>query len=105
MKEITPVELSKKIESGDTFQLIDVREAYEREICHINGEHLPMGEILNLIDKVRKDIPVIVHCRSGQRSAAVISTLESKYGFENLFNLKGGILGYAKEVDTTLELY
>ncbi|MEZ4740104.1 MAG: rhodanese-like domain-containing protein [Flavobacteriales bacterium] len=62
-----------------------------------------MGELIRPDDRLRKDIPVVVHCRSGGRSAAVINALESRYGFSNLLNLKGGILGYGAEVDQTLQ--
>jgi adenylyltransferase/sulfurtransferase len=58
-----------------------------------------MGEIVEHLNEIPKDIPVVVHCRSGARSAAVINALSTRYGFENLINLKGGILGYGKEVD------
>ena len=103
MKEITPHELERMKEAGEAFQLIDVREPYEAEICTIGGTLIPMGEIVARVGEIKKDIPVVVHCRSGSRSAAVISALSSRYGFSNLINLKGGILGYGREVDASLK--
>ena len=102
MQEITPTELATMKKEGKTFQLIDVREPYEVELCSIGGEPIPMGEIVERIAEVRKDIPVVVHCRSGARSSAVINALSARYGFTNLINLKGGILAYGREVDLSL---
>src|SRR5436190_23673711 len=101
MKEITVQELKAKIDANEDFQLIDVRELHEYETCNIGGELIPVGTILSEIDKISKDKDVIVYCRSGSRSGAVIRELEKQYGFTNLYNLKGGILAYAKEVDPT----
>jgi adenylyltransferase/sulfurtransferase len=105
MKEITPRELKAKLDAKENIQVIDVREPYEAEICSIGAELIPMGDVLNNIDKISKDIPVIIHCRSGKRSAAVISSLETQFGFTNLYNLKGGILAWADEVDSSLPKY
>ena len=99
MKEIGPQDLKHMQDAKEAFLLIDVREPYEAERCSIGGKLLPMGEIVDHISEIPKDIPVVVHCRSGARSAAVINALSTRYGFDNLINLKGGILGYGKEVD------
>jgi sulfur-carrier protein adenylyltransferase/sulfurtransferase len=102
MKEITATELKKLRESGAPHQLIDVREDYEAEVCSIGGTLIPMGEVLERRNEIRRDVPVILHCKSGNRAAAVIQTLESRYGFSGLLNLKGGITAYAAEVEPTL---
>ncbi len=98
MKEISPKELKQLTDDKKDFQLIDVREEYEFDEVNINGELIPMGEVMDNIDKISKDKQVVVHCRSGKRSATVISALESQHGFTNLYNLKGGILAYIDEV-------
>ena len=103
MKVISPTELRAMKEAGTNFQLIDVREPYEVELCSIGGLNIPMGTIVEQLGRLRKDVPVVVHCRSGSRSAAVINALESRYAFTNLMNLKGGILGYGREVDPSLK--
>jgi rhodanese-related sulfurtransferase len=103
MKEITARELKQWKDEARAFQLVDVREPYEAELCSIGGDLIPMGELVSRINELQKDVPVVVHCRSGSRSAAVINALESRYGFTNLLNLKGGILGYGAEVDRTLK--
>lgn len=97
MKEITAQELHQLITNKANFQLIDVREEYEFEETNINGELIPMGEVMENVDKISKDKQVVVHCRSGKRSATVINALESEHGFTNLYNLKGGILAYLEE--------
>ncbi len=98
MKEISAKELKQLMDDKKDFQLIDVREEYEFDEVNINGELIPMGEVMENIDKISKDKQVVVHCRSGKRSATVISALESQHGFTNLYNLKGGILAYIDEV-------
>ncbi|MBL7963232.1 MAG: rhodanese-like domain-containing protein [Flavobacteriales bacterium] len=102
MRSVTPQELKEWMAKGTPHQLVDVREAYEAELCGLGGQLIPMGEILARLDELKRDVPVVVHCRSGNRSASVIHALESRYGFTNLVNLEGGILGYAREVDPTL---
>lgn len=104
MREITVQELKTKIDSQEDFQLIDVREPFEYEICNLQAELIPMGVILDETEKIVKDKPVIIHCKSGGRSGAIINELE-KRGYTNLYNLKGGILAYAREIDQSLTIY
>lgn len=104
MKEITVSELKKLRDEKADFQLIDVREEHEVEICEINGEHIPMGDMMDNLDKISKDKKVIIHCRSGARSGAICQALE-KEGFTNVYNLKGGIIAWANEIDPSLPKY
>lgn len=105
MKEITVGRLKEMIDKGEDFQLIDVREEHEFDICNIGGELIPMGEVFDNIDKISKDKPVVMHCRSGKRSANVITALEQEHGFTNLLNLQGGILAWAQEIDPSMPSY
>lgn len=105
MKSVTVSELKKKFDNKENFQLIDVREAYEAEICTLGGELIPMGEVMMHVDQIKRDIPVIVHCRSGKRSASVINALEAQHGYTNLYNLEGGILAWADEIDPAMSKY
>ena len=98
MKEISPSELKQLIDSKADFQLVDVREDYEYEEMNLNGLHIPMGEVLDRASEIDKNKQVVVHCRSGKRSASVINALEAQHGFTNLYNLRGGILGWIDEV-------
>jgi adenylyltransferase/sulfurtransferase len=102
MKEITPIELKKMMDAHEDFQLIDVREEHEAEVANIGGLLIPMGTVMEHLDEISKDKKVVVHCRSGKRSATVIQALEQQHGYTNLYNLKGGILAYADDVDPTL---
>lgn len=86
-------------EEGTPHQLIDVREPYEAEACTIGGTLIPMGEVLERREEIRRDVPVILHCKSGNRGAAVIQALEARYGFTGLMNLKGGIQAWSVEVE------
>ena len=103
MKEITVTSLKEKIDNQDDFQLIDVRESHERAFANIGGDHIPMGMIMQGLDKIDKNKDVIIYCRSGSRSAQVVNFLQVQHGFENLINLKGGILAWADEIDGTIK--
>jgi adenylyltransferase/sulfurtransferase len=105
VKEITVQELKKMRDEVTPHQLIDVREEHEADIATINGALIPMGEIMDRIDEIKKDIPVIVHCRSGARSRAIVEAIQANFGYTNLYNLKGGILAWAKEIDNTVQTY
>lgn len=105
MKEVTVQELKALMDSGADFQLIDVREPHEYDICNLGGELIPQGEIPNHVDRVSKDKQVIMQCRSGARSGNMVQWLEKNHGFTNLYNLKGGILAWAREIDTTMPTY
>ncbi len=104
IKEITVQELKEKLDKKDDFQLIDVREDFEYESANIGGLHIPLANVLLESDKVDRNRDVVVYCRSGRRSAAAISQLEQQFGLKNLYNVKGGILAWAQEIDPTLDV-
>ncbi len=105
VKEITPAALYELQVKGEPFQLIDVREPYEYDIVNIGAELIPLATVAEQADKINKDQPVIVHCKMGGRSAKAIRELEEKFGFTNLYNLKGGIIAYIDEVQPELTKY
>lgn len=105
MKEITVEELKELKDSGSDFQLIDVREPHEYDICNLEGELIPMSQIPQNLDKISKDKMVILHCRSGKRSGDVISWLEKNHNLTNLYNLQGGVLAWAREIDPDMPTY
>ena len=105
MREITVQELKKLKDAAADFQLIDVREPHEYDICNLDGELIPMAEIPGSTDKISRDKQVIIHCRSGKRSGEMVLWLEKNEGYENLYNLKGGVLAWAKEIDPTMPVY
>lgn len=105
MKEVTVQELKKMIDSGEDFQLVDVREPHEHQFTDIGGELMPMGSIVGESDKIDKSKKVVIYCRSGNRSANVVKALEQKFGYNNLYNLKGGILEWAEKIDSNIKKY
>ena len=105
MKEITVLTLKSRIDNQDDFQLIDVREAHERAFTNIGGDHIPMGRIMQSLDKISKNKDVIIYCRSGSRSAQVVNFLQAQYNLDNLYNLKGGILAWSDEIDGAIKKY
>ena len=105
MKEVTVQELKALKDSGADFQLIDVREPHEFDICDLGGELIPQGDIPSSVNKIDKNKQVIIHCRSGARSGNMVQWLEKNHGFTNLYNLKGGILAWAREIDPEMPTY
>src|SRR3954471_14683027 len=104
MKEVTVSELKDMIDNKEDIQIIDVREVSEFNAANIDGELIPLATVPNNIDKISKTKKVIVHCRSGKRSANAIQFLEGNHGFTNLYNLKGGIMAWKAEIDETLDV-
>lgn len=105
IKEITVQALKNLQETNIDFQLIDVRELYEYDIVNLQGELIPLDKVLDNAERIAKRKKVVIHCRSGKRSADAIRQLQTKFGYDNLYNLKGGVLAYAKEIDKTLAVY
>ncbi len=95
--EISSKELKRRIKAKEDFQLIDVREPAEHELINIGGELMPMNDIFFHSHKINKQKPVVMYCKVGERSEWVIRQLQDKYGFSNLYNLKGGMRAFLAE--------
>lgn len=93
------------IDEGADFQLIDVREPNEFDFANLNGELIPLGSVPENVEKFSKEKQVVVHCRSGKRSGDAILYLEQNHGFDNLYNLAGGILAWSDEIDPSVPKY
>jgi rhodanese-related sulfurtransferase len=93
--DITAQDLKQRIEKGETLNLIDVREPNEYEADNIGATLIPLGDLPYRLDELDglQDEEVIVHCRSGARSAKAQQILEEN-GFSNVRNVIGGILAY-----------
>lgn len=104
MKEITVQELKEKLDNSEDFQLIDVREDFEYEMSNLGGTLIPLAGVLIESDKISRDKTVVVMCRSGKRSAVAVGQLE-QLGYSNLYNLQGGILAWAQEIDPEIQVY
>jgi len=105
VREITVHDLKAMKDNNEDFQLIDVREPYEQEIAEIGGELIPLGNLQAEFDKIDRSKTVVIHCRSGARSANAVQFLQEAHGFENLFNLAGGILAWSDQIDPTVPKY
>jgi sulfur-carrier protein adenylyltransferase/sulfurtransferase len=105
IKEITAKDLYDWQVKGKKFKLIDVREPSEFKIVQIGGTLIPLSTVAEHADQIPKDIDVVVYCKSGVRSTKAIKELEEKFGFDNLYNLKGGILAYIDQVQPELTRY
>lgn len=103
--EISVQDLQQMIQEQEDFELIDVREKWEYETANISGKLIPLQEIPNKIGEIPADKKVVIHCRSGVRSAQVIKYLVENHGYQNLLNLKGGILAWADEIDPSVKKY
>ncbi|OJY45182.1 adenylyltransferase/sulfurtransferase MoeZ [Pseudonocardia sp. 73-21] len=104
---ITAVELKDMIDSGKDFALIDVREPHEYEIVKIPGSVLiPKDRILSgeALSEIPQDRPVVLHCKSGARSADALAALH-KAGFKDAVHVQGGVLAWANQVDKSLPTY
>ncbi|MAQ64511.1 molybdenum cofactor biosynthesis protein MoeB [bacterium] len=103
--DITVFDLKEKFDKEDTFELIDVREPHEYDICSIESAVLiPMGDLEDSLESLDKSKSYVVHCKSGGRSARAVAMMK-EYGFQNVVNLAGGILSWADNIDTALNKY
>jgi sulfur-carrier protein adenylyltransferase/sulfurtransferase len=103
--EITPVELKAKLDRGDDFILLDVREPEEFAICRIPGSRLiPQRTVPERLHELSTADEIVVHCRSGVRSGNVVELMK-KAGYRKVKNLVGGILRWSDDVDPTVPKY
>jgi adenylyltransferase/sulfurtransferase len=93
IKEITAQELKEKLSRNEPIQIIDVREPDEFLERNIGGILIPLGQLEKNLDKIKKDIPSVMVCRSGVRSMRAAKILQ-KNNFNNIYNLKGGLIKY-----------
>ncbi len=105
VQDITPDEVNQKLQRGDDFDFVDVREQFEWDIAHINGTRLvPLGTLHQSLDTFDKNRDIVIHCKSGARSRKAANTLIDA-GFTRVWNVEGGILRWADDVDNSLAKY
>ena len=103
--EIEVTEVKEKLDRGDNFVLIDVREPHEYQICNIPAAKLiPLGEVGKRLDELDPEADIVIHCKSGMRSARACGILKAA-GFKHVRNMKGGILAWSDQVDPTVPKY
>jgi adenylyltransferase/sulfurtransferase len=103
--EISVIELKEKLDRGDNFVLIDVREPHEYKICSIPGSKLiPLGEFPRHVAELDPAADIVIHCKSGGRSARACGVLRQA-GFQHVRNVVGGILAWSDQVDPSVPKY
>jgi sulfur-carrier protein adenylyltransferase/sulfurtransferase len=105
--EIGAVELKHRVEHGDRVTIIDVREPHEWDIVNLEplgARLIPLGQLTARMNELDTADEIVLHCRSGARSARALTQLRDA-GFRRLWNLRGGILAWSEEVDPAMPRY
>jgi adenylyltransferase/sulfurtransferase len=102
--EITPTDLKKRLDKGDDLFILDVREPHEVQICTIGGKLIPLGQLPSRVSELDSSKEIVAYCRSGKRSADAVAFLRGA-GFRKIWNLQGGILAWADQVDPSMPKY
>lgn len=102
--EITVSKLKQKMENGKGTYVLDVREPHEYEVANIGVPLIPLGELPNRLSELNQDDEIAVHCKTGGRSAKAVKILQDA-GFENVYNVKGGITAWSEEIDPSVPKY
>jgi adenylyltransferase/sulfurtransferase len=100
-----PAELAERLAGPEPPLVIDVREPHEYAIANLGAPLLPVGQVEARRDEIPRDRPVVLHCRSGVRSANALRLLRDRHGYTNLLNLEGGILAWARDIDPDMATY
>ena len=101
--EITVQELKEKLDRGE-ISVLDVREPHEYAVANIGAPLIPLGELPERLAELDRNRPLAVHCKSGARSARAVKLLRDA-GFENVYNVKGGINAWSEEIDPSVPKY
>ncbi len=105
LPEMTPAQLKAKLDAGEDIFVLDVREPHEYDIARIPGTTLiPLGQLPQRVDELDSTADIVIHCKSGMRSAKAQKILK-EMGFSRVTNLTGGILRWSDEVDPTVPKY
>ncbi len=102
--EITVKELKQKMDNGDNVNVLDVREPHEYEVANIGVRLIPLGELPQRLVELDSNENFAIHCKSGARSAKAVKLLQDA-GFENVYNVKGGITAWSEEIDASVPKY
>jgi adenylyltransferase/sulfurtransferase len=102
--EMQPEELKRRLDAKQDIFVLDVREPHEYQIVNIKGHLIPLGDLPTRIHELDSSREIVVHCKSGMRSAKAVDFLR-KSGFKHAANLTGGILAWADRIDRSLPKY
>ncbi len=101
---ISVEELKRRRDAGEDLVVLDVREPAEFQICNLNGHLIPLNDLPKRINELDPSRELVVHCRTGGRSAMAVEFLQ-RAGFKNVRNLMGGILAWAEKIDPKMPKY
>ncbi len=105
IQPLSVTDLHARLQAGERFQMLDVREDMELAIAKLDGiVHIPLGELTSRADELDPDLPTVCICHHGMRSAHAAGYLET-LEFEALFNLSGGVDAWAMYVDPEMARY
>jgi len=102
--EIQVEEFKRRLDAGENIYILDVREPHEYQICNIHGHLIPLGDLPKRVHELDSSLEIVVHCKSGARSAKAVDFLRQS-GFKHVSNLTGGILAWADRIDPSLPKY
>jgi molybdopterin/thiamine biosynthesis adenylyltransferase/rhodanese-related sulfurtransferase len=101
---ISVAELKKKLDAKADVFILDVREPHEYQICNLNGYLIPLGDLPKRMNELDSSREIVAHCKMGGRSAKAVNLLR-RAGFTKVYNLTGGILAWADQVDPKMPKY
>src|ERR687894_442655 len=102
--EITVRDLKYKLDNGEDINVLDVREPHEYDVANLGVRLLPLGELPQRLAELERDEYFVVHCKTGGRSARAVKLLQDA-GFQNVYNVKGGITAWSEEIDPSVPKY
>jgi rhodanese-related sulfurtransferase len=106
MRYLTPSELKEKLDRGEAVQIIDTRDPIKFEECHIQGAlNIPQIDLPDNIDKVSREIPIVIYCLYGVKSEAPFLYLREKAKIKNVYILEGGLYQWANDIDQSMPVF
>jgi adenylyltransferase/sulfurtransferase len=102
--EITVEELKSKLDNGENVNVLDVREPHEYEVANIGARLIPLAELPQRLVELDQYENFAIHCKTGARSARAVQLLQGA-GFQNVYNVKGGIDAWSEEIDPSVPKY
>ena len=102
--EISVTDLKRKMDAGENINVLDVREPHEYEVANIGVRLVPLGELPQRLAEFDQNENFAIHCKTGGRSAKAVKLLQDA-GFQNVYNVKGGITAWSEEIDPSVPKY
>ncbi len=104
VQQMTPQDLKARLDAGEDLLVVDVRMPYELDIAPAEfAQHIVLNDLPDRLDDIPQDKPVVMLCRSGGRSQQACMFLAAQgWDADKLYNLEGGILAWARDIDPSL---